>query len=102
MRDLQDVLVPWFNAYRFLAQNVVRFETETGMEFTPRSMGQAVNLMDRWIVSALHSLIGAVRAEMAAYRLYTVVPLLLKFIETLTNWWDLRSGDDGLAAGTCA
>ncbi len=43
--------------------------------------------MDRWILSFTQSLLIFVRREMAAYRLYTVVPKLMKFIDNLTNWY---------------
>lgn len=43
--------------------------------------------MDRWILSFTQSLLIVVRREMAAYRLYTVVPKLVKFIDNLTNWY---------------
>lgn len=45
------------------------------------------NVMDRWILSATQSLISWFKQEMAAYRLYTVVPVLVKFIDQLTNWY---------------
>lgn len=45
------------------------------------------NLMDKWILSFTQSLLGYVRREMAAYRLYSVVPRLVKFIDNLTNWY---------------
>ena len=43
------------------------------------------NLLDQWILSRLNSLIDHTNKEMAAYRLYSVVPELLNFIESLTN-----------------
>lgn len=43
--------------------------------------------MDKWILSCLQSLNVFVRKEMAAYRLYTVIPRLVKFIDDLTNWY---------------
>lgn len=45
------------------------------------------NVMDLWILSFTQSLLIFVRREMAAYRLYTVVPKLMKFIDNLTNWY---------------
>ena len=37
--------------------------------------------------AALNDLVKFVREEMSAYRLYTVVPRLLQFIDQLTNWY---------------
>ena len=39
----------------------------------------------RWILAATRSLVAFVRQEMNAYRLYTVVPFLVKFLDDLTN-----------------
>ncbi|KAI4887053.1 hypothetical protein NFI96_016352 [Prochilodus magdalenae] len=43
--------------------------------------------MDKWIQSFTQSLIQFFKAEMDAYRLYTVVPKLVKFVDMLTNWY---------------
>lgn len=43
--------------------------------------------MDRWVLASCQSLIKFIRDEMGAYRLYTVVPRLLKLVDTLTNWY---------------
>jgi isoleucyl-tRNA synthetase len=83
---LKDLFLPWYNAYRFLVQNVRRVEEETGQAFNPYAPGQeAANVLDRWIASATSSLVTFVKNEMEAYRLYTVVPRLVSFIGQLTN-----------------
>ncbi len=43
--------------------------------------------MDKWILSFTQSLIVFVNEELKAYRLYTVVPRLVKFIDHLVNWY---------------
>ena len=62
--------------YRFLLQNIERFEREENVEFSwsESSYGGSDNVMDRWIVSFTQSLLEFVASEMAAYRLYTVIP----------------------------
>ncbi|GFQ71145.1 isoleucine--tRNA ligase, cytoplasmic, partial [Trichonephila clavata] len=45
------------------------------------------NIMDCWILSYTQSLVAFVSKEMKAYRLYTVVPKLVKFVDHLTNWY---------------
>lgn len=90
VRDiLKDVFLPWYNAYRFLMQNVERHEKETGVPFlySETNIDLPENYMDRWILSFTQSLIKFVKQEMQAYRLYTVVPRLLKFVDELTNWY---------------
>ena len=45
------------------------------------------NVTDKWIQSALQTLIQNVRKEQGEYKLYNVVPPLIKFLENLTNWY---------------
>lgn len=74
------ILLRWWNAYSFFTNY------GTIDEFKPRGdYANSPNLLDQWILSKLHSLIKKTNEEMAAYRLYTVVPELLNFIEALTN-----------------
>ena len=85
---LKDVFLPWYNAYRFLFQNIEQFEKEQGeFIFNESSFGKSDNIMDKWIVSFTQSLLSFVAKEMAGYRLYTVIPRLVKFIDNLTNWY---------------
>jgi isoleucyl-tRNA synthetase len=42
-----------------------------------------------YVQAAAAGLLLFVKREMEAYRLYTVVPRLLRFIEDLTNWYSL-------------
>lgn len=48
-------------------------------------VSNASNVLDRWINAASRSLTSFVTEEMNGYRLYTVVPVLVKFINNLTN-----------------
>jgi isoleucyl-tRNA synthetase len=43
--------------------------------------------MDKWILSTMQTLLQFVKQEMALYKLYTVLPRLVKFIDTLCNWF---------------
>uniref|UniRef100_A0A8C0KL84 Isoleucine--tRNA ligase, cytoplasmic n=1 Tax=Canis lupus dingo TaxID=286419 RepID=A0A8C0KL84_CANLU len=90
VRDvLKDVLLPWYNAYRFFIQNVLRLQKEEEMEFiyNENTARESANVTDRWVLSCMQSLVGFFETEMAAYRLYTVVPRLVKFVDVLTNWY---------------
>ena len=82
------VLLPWLNSFRFFLGQVALHKKASGLEFkydphAPRSE----NVMDRWILARCQSLIKLVREEMAAYRLYTIVPRLLDLVDELTNWY---------------
>ncbi|XP_063072140.1 isoleucine--tRNA ligase, cytoplasmic [Engraulis encrasicolus] len=90
VRDvLKDVFLPWYNAYRFLVQNVQRLQKEEGIQFLYNENTAKIseNIMDKWIQSFTQSLIQFFKAEMDGYRLYTVVPRLVKFVDMLTNWY---------------
>lgn len=88
---VKDVFLPWFNALRFFVQNSERLEQNSGVIFDREKAVQlsesSTNLMDKWILAELHDLIDFVQQEMKAYRLYTVVPRLVSFIDQLTNWY---------------
>jgi isoleucyl-tRNA synthetase len=61
------------------------------------------NVMDKWIISAFQSLVKLVREEMERYRLDTVMPHLLKFIDQLSRWFvrfnkTRMKGDSGALA----
>ncbi|EQC39640.1 isoleucyl-tRNA synthetase [Saprolegnia diclina VS20] len=90
MGIIRDVFLPWYNAARFFVQQVARLEEASGETFVPTSLADdsvvLSNTMDAWIVAALHSLVQFVKTEMAAYRLYTVVPRLIEFVDQLTKW----------------
>ena len=84
---VRDVLLPWFNAYRFFVQCALLYERETGKSFRYEQDIKSDAIMDNWILACCQSLIRHVENEMNHYRLYTVTPRLLKLIEELTNWY---------------
>jgi len=86
---VKEVFLPWTNALRFFTQNAERAGEEGGVRFVPSdALARASsNAMDAWILAATAGLIQFVRTEMAAYRLYTVTPRLVRFINDLTNWY---------------
>jgi isoleucyl-tRNA synthetase len=85
---VKGVLLPWYNAFRFFIQCVERWETASGSQFAPNveTAKSSTNDVDVWILAATLGLVKFVHEEMQAYRLYTVVPRLVGFIEELTNW----------------
>lgn len=88
---VRDVFLPWFNAYRFLVQNIAKWEAAAGKNFVFNEAVEALlprfTITDRWIESALQGLLGSVRKEMGEYKLYNVVPEVIKFLDCLTNWY---------------
>ena len=41
---IRSVFLPWYNAYRFLVQNALRHEKETGQKFDPTKVQVAKDL----------------------------------------------------------
>jgi isoleucyl-tRNA synthetase len=81
VRDVaRRILLRWWNSYSFFVNyaNIDSFRPAGDARRSP-------NLLDQWLLSRLHGLIEETQREMAAYRLYNVVPRLLGFVEDLTN-----------------
>lgn len=86
---VKDVFLPWYNAFKFLLSQIDAWSAETGKPFVFNlpSFTEITNTMDLWILASCQNLVQYVKEEMAAYRLYTVTPRLVGFIEQLTNWY---------------
>ncbi|GKF27461.1 isoleucine--tRNA ligase, cytoplasmic, partial [Tanacetum coccineum] len=59
---VKDVLLPWYNAYRFLVQNANRLATFDPLD--PATLLNSANVLDQWIILAPQSLVHFVRQEM--------------------------------------
>ena len=84
-RGVQDMvrraLLPWYNAYSFLATYATLDEWQPGEATAPD------NILDCWVLSRLQTLKETIGVQMRQYRLYNVVPALFSFIAELTNWY---------------
>lgn len=88
VRDVvSSVLLPWYNSYKFFADAAGIFAKDQKVPFVQDVRLKSDNIMDRWLLASTQTLIGFIHAEMAGYRLYTVVPKLLSYIDQLTNWY---------------
>ncbi len=82
------ILLRWWNAYSFFVSyaNVDGWRpTAEDATAAPGDGTVSPNVLDRWLLSRLHSLIDNTQREMEGYNLNGVVPHLLRFIEDLTN-----------------
>ncbi|KAL9554700.1 isoleucine--tRNA ligase [Mucor bainieri] len=85
---ISKVFLPWYNAYKFFLTQTAVLKKDFDFDFQyDLHIKKSDNVMDRWVLASCQSLIKFIREEMAAYRLYTVVPRLLNMIDTLTNWY---------------
>lgn len=84
---VSSVLLPWYNSFKFFKDASDFFQSENNCEFKYDPTVVSENVMDRWLLASIQSLIKYIHEEMAAYRLYTVVPKLLGIVDQLTNWY---------------
>ncbi|KAK9456726.1 tRNA synthetases class I-domain-containing protein [Dipodascopsis uninucleata] len=81
------VLLPWWNSYKFWEGQVALLKKTENVDFVYDPSLKSDNVMDKWILASMQTLIQFVRQEMGEYRLYTVVPRLLSLIDDMTNWY---------------
>ena len=111
VRDVvRTVLLPYWNTYSFFTTYAA------AEELTAEDLGAAAPPVerpeiDRWILSALQSLVKQINHEMEGYYLYKVIPPLIDFVDDLTNWyirrtrrrfWAARSEGDDISADSLA
>ena len=86
---MRDILIPLWNAYSFF----VTYANVDGFDEREVQMSELCsdNVLDRWIISSMETLIADVTAAMDAYDLQRSVRPFVKFIEDLTNWYIRRS-----------
>ena len=87
---IKEIFLPMYNAYRFLVQEVGRFETvHTGEVFRPSKdvVKGSDNFTDKWIYAAAQKTIKEVQEAFDRYELFAVAPKLVAFLENLTNWY---------------
>ncbi len=84
---MRDLLIPWWNAYSFF----VTYANVDGFSEAKVLFPTSKNVLDRWIVSSMETLIHDVTAAMDAYDLQKSVRPFVRFVEDLTNWYIRRS-----------
>lgn len=109
VKEVVTKVLPLWNSYRFFHEQAVLFKKNTGDDFVASTLPAAskiIYVMDRWILADCQSMLRFIDQEMrgkcptsqgssqsftdhsaTGYRLYTVVPRLLRVIDNLTNWY---------------
>jgi len=88
---VKSVMLPLWNALGFFISNHNADASKGQLKWQPADEWKSDNELDLWIIAVLQDLSKKVETEMAAYRLYAVVPVILSFIDDLTNWYVRRS-----------
>ncbi len=84
---MRDLLIPWWNAYSFF----VTYANVDGFNEPEVTFPKSDNVLDKWIVSSMETLIADVTTAMDQYELQKAIRPFVKFIEDLTNWYIRRS-----------
>ncbi len=82
---VRTVVLPYWNALSFFGT----YASVDGWDPRSRPARDAKQRpeLDRFVLSALSTLVADVNREMERYQLYNVVPRLIDFIDVLTNWY---------------
>ncbi|SCV01381.1 LANO_0F11496g1_1 [Lachancea nothofagi CBS 11611] len=81
------VLLPWWNSFKFLEGQIALLKKTSDVDFKYDPQLKSDNVMDKWILASLQTMVKNIHLEMKSYKLYSVVPRLLDFIDQLTNWY---------------
>ncbi|MEI6809430.1 MAG: isoleucine--tRNA ligase, partial [bacterium] len=84
---MRDLLIPCWNAYSFF----VTYANTDGWTPARVTGTPSLNILDRWILSSLESLMHDVVEAMDSYDLQKAVRPFVRFTEDLTNWYIRRS-----------
>lgn len=87
------VLLPLWNSLSLFAtyHNADRSKGQLSWDPSAPLSSLPLTELDRWILAELQDLLATVEREMEGFRLYNVVPEVVKFIDSLTNWYIRRS-----------
>jgi isoleucyl-tRNA synthetase len=94
VRDVvRSVLLPLWNSLSLFCtyHNADRSKGQLSWDPTAPLSSLQLSELDRWILAELQDLLGVIEREMEGFRLYNVVPEVVKFIDSLTNWYIRRS-----------
>jgi isoleucyl-tRNA synthetase len=87
VETIRAVILPLWNAQSFLTTYAEADGWSPTVNLANGKRPEPSGEMDRWIISRLHTMIGRVNQHMEHYHLYAVIPVILGFIDELTNWY---------------
>ena len=84
VRDtVRQTLLPLWNAYNFF----VTYASVDAWDPSKIPATRSGNILDRWILSKVGSLIQGVDTALSSYHLYSAAQPILEFVDQLTNWY---------------
>ncbi|HQF55884.1 MAG TPA: isoleucine--tRNA ligase [Fibrobacteria bacterium] len=90
---VRSVLLPLWNSLSLFTtyHNADRAKGQLSWDPSAPLSSLQLSELDRWILAELQDLLATIEREMEGFRLYNVVPEVVKFIDSLTNWYIRRS-----------
>lgn len=89
--DKGKFLAQWYNCFQFLEQEVRMLQTlgihKDARLDTTAILSAKLNTYDNWILSELYTMTQQVQTAYDGYRLYQVVPLVIRFEELFSKWY---------------
>jgi isoleucyl-tRNA synthetase len=92
VRDIvKSVLLPLWHSLSLFITYANADAAKGQLSWTPGQEVQNRSELDEWILAVQQELLAKIEQEMQAFRLYNVVPAMVEFIDSLTNWYIRRS-----------
>lgn len=88
---VKSVLLPLWNSLSLLVDYANLDASKDQLSWRPGQHIESDVELDRWILAVQQELLVKIQEEMEAFRLYNVVPAIVEFIDSLTNWYIRRS-----------
>jgi isoleucyl-tRNA synthetase len=89
---IQSLFLPWYNAYKFLIQNIYLYNVNTQTQFTYEKP-EHTHRFDIWMNDKINVLINFIHLQMQSYQLDFIVKTLIEFMNEYTNWYVKLSRD---------
>jgi len=83
---VKERLIPYVNACKFFIEHLLNYQKKGG-KFDINAYTFTTNIIDRWILSRVNSLVNFVKTNMEKYQLDRVAQEIIEFIDDLTNWY---------------
>lgn len=87
LETIRAVLLPLWNSHSFLTTYANADGWVPTADLASGKAPKSTHELDRWIISRLNTLAQGVHEQMECYKMFAVVPLVLQFIDDLTNWY---------------
>jgi len=86
IKQVQGKMFQFFNGYKFLIENMIKFGKD-GHPFDVEAYKKTDNVMDKWVLSCVGTLVATFRGSMESFVLSKILENFQDFVEDITNWY---------------